>query len=259
MAFTTEDIICTDKYLGLESADIAYTKTDLIWHRQPAILWRGRVHTLRPAATWITGHSDYPITEEMYTTYSPCCERWFTINKDHEAPNLFALPLGITNCTTESSIHPIYGNTDIMIEVMAQPRQIRNLVYMNFVIGTYPSERAPCYELFKDRPWVTVGTPVPTLEGRRTFLQDLRNHQFVLCPRGNGIDTHRLWETLYMGSIPIVKRHRALAEFTDLPILFIDDWTEVTEPMLLAAAERIAASTWTMEKLRFGYWKNRFT
>lgn len=30
------------------------------------------------------------------------------------------------------------------------------------------------------------------------------NYQFVFCPRGNGIDTHRFWETLYRGSIPVV-------------------------------------------------------
>jgi len=30
------------------------------------------------------------------------------------------------------------------------------------------------------------------------------SYQFVACPRGNGIDTHRFWETLYRGSLPVV-------------------------------------------------------
>jgi hypothetical protein len=30
------------------------------------------------------------------------------------------------------------------------------------------------------------------------------NYRFIACPRGNGIDTHRFWETLYRGSLPVV-------------------------------------------------------
>lgn len=40
-------------------------------------------------------------------------------------------------------------------------------------------------------------------------------------------DTHRLWKTLYMDSIPIVKYESAHHLFTDLPILFINDWKEI--------------------------------
>ena len=30
------------------------------------------------------------------------------------------------------------------------------------------------------------------------------NYRYIACPRGNGIDTHRFWETLYRGSLPVV-------------------------------------------------------
>lgn len=36
------------------------------------------------------------------------------------------------------------------------------------------------------------------------YLYELSRHYFVLCPRGNGIDTHRFWETLYLGGIPMI-------------------------------------------------------
>ena len=44
-------------------------------------------------------------------------------------------------------------------------------------------------------------------------------HRFVACPEGNGIDTHRFWETLYRGSIPII---------TDSP--FARNWQELEVP-----------------------------
>ncbi len=36
------------------------------------------------------------------------------------------------------------------------------------------------------------------------YLNELSDHRFCLCIRGNGIDTHRFWEALYLGVIPVV-------------------------------------------------------
>ena len=37
----------------------------------------------------------------------------------------------------------------------------------------------------------------------KDFLTQLSQHQFVLAPHGHGVDTHRLWESMYMGCIPV--------------------------------------------------------
>jgi hypothetical protein len=52
-------------------------------------------------------------------------------------------------------------------------------------------------------------------------------HRFVACPRGNGTDTHRFWETLYRGSIPVVKESvwsRSIAEL-GLPLIQLGEWS----------------------------------
>ena len=136
-------------------------------------------------------------------------------------------------------------------------------VYMNFSLWTYPAERNHVWNLFADKEWVTKGSHVATLEGRKEFLQTIRNHRFVLAPRGNGVDTHRLWEALYMGSIPIVQRHLALDEFQDLPIAWINDWSEVTPSWLDETYARMTdpqiVATYNMDKLRMSYWKSKIT
>jgi hypothetical protein len=45
--------------------------------------------------------------------------------------------------------------------------------------------------------------------------------QFIACPRGNGTDTHRFWETLYRGSVPVVKRSAWSQSISKLGIPFI--------------------------------------
>ena len=47
------------------------------------------------------------------------------------------------------------------------------------------------------------------------YLDSLIRYKYVLCPEGNGIDTHRFWETIYAGSIPVSKKHITGAEFFD--------------------------------------------
>ena len=257
--FSKEDILCSDKFLELESSEIAYIKMDVFHLSRPIIRWRGRPHGLRDAPVWISGHSDYGVTDAIYTKYKMHTGPWYTVNKECRAPTLYSVPLGITNDCADSPTHAILGNLDVMIEVMGQSCIIKNLVYMNFAIHTYPTERRSVFDMFKDKTWVTHEESIVSMEGRRTFLQSIRNHKFVLCPRGNGVDTHRLWETLYMGSIPIVKRHIAMEDFYDLPVCWIDDWTQVTESFLNSEYDRIKATSWNLDKLKFSYWKDRIT
>ena len=69
--------------------------------------------------------------------------------------------------------------------------------------------------------------------------------------------THRLWETLYMGSIPIVRHDVAINEFNDLPICFVNNWHEVTVEFLEKERVRIKNATHCMDKLKIGYWINK--
>lgn len=249
--FTKEDIITTDKYL--KAFPHHYYKTDVV-RLKGSMVWRDKVvHPPTPHSEMIiSGHSDYAITDSLVDLYQP--KKWFGTNKQTRKPNVYALPLGITNDTNESHLHPVYGNLDCMEKVMNESVSCQNLVYMNMLISTYPTERQLVWDLFKDKKWVTIGSIENTIEGRTRFLREIKAHSFVLCPRGNGMDTHRLWETLYMGSIPIVKRDVSNEEFQDLPICFINDWSEVTVEFLESEKNRIKNTHYNLDKLTISYW-----
>lgn len=52
-------------------------------------------------------------------------------------------------------------------------------------------------------------------------------YKYVACPRGNGTDTHRFWETLYRGSIPVVKESQWSKSISKLgfPIMQLTEWS----------------------------------
>ena len=61
------------------------------------------------------------------------------------------------------------------------------------------------------------------------YRRILMNYMFVICPEGNGIDTHRLWEALYLKTIPIMKKNK-ISNFIkkfNLPVLILDRWDDL--------------------------------
>lgn len=243
------DIICMDAFLDAFPGH--YHKADTVKLRS-AIRWRNGV-SYPPSPRQklvITGHSDYDINDDDVHTYSP--DVWWCINKQTRDPRVHSIPLGIKNYDYQYfPENKDMGDKSLFVEMINSPRPVpKNLVYMNFDVTTYPAERVKVFDLFKDRHYVTVESRT----NMRTYLTGLKSHTFALCPRGNGVDTHRMWEALYMGCIPIVHRDLAMEDFYDLPICFIDSWDEVNEAFLEEAKKRIVID---MEKLKMKFWINK--
>jgi len=62
-----------------------------------------------------------------------------------------------------------------------------------------------------------------------------RMFRFILCCEGNGFDSHRVWETLYRGSFPVLLNSKwaQSLKYLNLPILIIDSFKEVNKKMLI--------------------------
>jgi hypothetical protein len=178
--------------------------------------------------------------------------RWFTQNVDTVNPKVESIPIGLENDKWFKAVN----KKTKMEELMSRPHQHKNLVYLNSNVKTNPQERQPLYDIFSDKHWVTTVHGINGVEFD-TYLENIHSHPFVFCPDGNGIDTHRLWETLYMGSIPIVKRGINTEFYKDFPICYVDNWGEVTQEFLHDALQRAALLPWYRAMLEFEYWKNK--
>ena len=76
----------------------------------------------------------------------------------------------------------------------------------------------------------------------------------VICPEGNGIDCHRIWEVLLLGRVPVVKKSKIMSHFHDLPILYVDEWIEIKNIELINQKYNLVRNN-SAEKLNFKYWK----
>lgn len=252
-----EEIITTDKYMDIcNNNGIMYRKTDYIF--VPGVYRNIQYTPTYPSSLQkiCTGHSDFEIRKELVDTFRnkfPLFYKWYGINMDFIDIHTQGLPLGVTNNCDDSPVHRIYGDNSMILSLLEKKKEIKYLCYMNIKIDTYPEERQKVYDLFSEKEWVENDKEsIP----REKFLEKIYSSKFVICPRGNGIDTHRLWETLYLQSIPIVKNCNAMSWFKELPILFVNDWSEVTEEYLEIKYKEFMGKKWPLDMLTISYWKN---
>ncbi|PKN38765.1 MAG: hypothetical protein CVU62_00770 [Deltaproteobacteria bacterium HGW-Deltaproteobacteria-2] len=64
---------------------------------------------------------------------------------------------------------------------------------------------------------------------QRSIWRRYAEYPFALSVLGNGLDCHRTWELLYMGTIVITKTSSLDSLFEGLPVVIIDDWKEVRD------------------------------
>lgn len=177
----------------------------------------------------------------------------FASNVETNDPMVTSIPLGVEHLNRET------------IDNFQPERAVNEkLMYVNFSIS-YPNQkkfsmdRAKAFIAYEDEPWATK-VMVEAREDypitRDEFLQDMYEHKFALCPEGLGISTYRTWEALYFKAIPVVKKSRQMLAFSDLPILFVDDYAGLTQGYLEAQYERMLDQEYAFEKLEFSYWRD---
>ena len=69
---------------------------------------------------------------------------------------------------------------------------------------------------------ICVGS-LPRTELWKTFVE----YKFVIAPAGNGMDTHRLWEALFLGCIVIVQETGLDYFMKEFPVVIINDFNEI--------------------------------
>ena len=180
--------------------------------------------------------------------------KWFSQNVNVINPKIESIPIGLENDRWFKGIR----KKEKMDAKLKEPKRYKNLVYMNFNISTNPAKRQVVYDLFKDKPWVTVDMGVNGQDFDK-YLDNIYNHKFVLCPEGNGIDTHRIWETLYMNSIPLVDKNINTEFYYGVtPMLLCKDWSFVVgQKSLLEEMFDSGFPNWRKDILKFQYWKEK--
>lgn len=206
----------------------------------------------------VSHNGDTPIDGQLVDRRPDNVVHWFGCNRAVERPGLDALPLGIANPRWR------HGELGVVEAHRGRPREGRRLLLVQHGVGTNPGPRRACLEAFAAQPWATVRCHEPGQQPAEfsDYVEALAAHRFVACPVGNGPDTHRLWEALYLRTVPVCLDHVALRPFGEvgMPIAWVDDWRRVSPEWLARQEKRLdRPEVWarTERLLRLTAWERR--
>lgn len=171
-------------------------------------------------------------------------------------PRLEALPIGIAN-----TMWP-HGNTECVARTRVALCDVVHakdkLCYIQFNQHTNSHVRKAAWtatKYFGNAPML----------GYPEYLKCLARHHYAVCPIGNGADTHRFWECLYVGTIPIVLEGCSLIEHwkrIGLPMLIVKDWEQITPTYLEQQKNKLYQCAGLpqlpqLRQLTMKYWRDR--
>lgn len=174
---------------------------------------------------------------------------WFAQNVDVKHPRIFSLPIGLEN----SEWFPELNKLNTILEYKEKYTGIKDIICVAEFNPRTHNRRLEVFKYYNDQDWCVTN---PTVNGLSfdLYVENMVRSYFCISPRGNGIDTHRTWEAMYCGCIPIVERCINTDFYNDFPMLIVEDLTKITYDMLFWAWEEMSNTEYDFDKLYMDYW-----
>ena len=254
---TVEDIITPDRFISLAhncmserrnsgidlnpDKNIFFVKTDYIQEFQLRYLPH-----INYDFVLITHDADTSINEQCLPILnSRFLKRWFGMNCHIIHNKLQSIPIGIAN---ECWPH---GDKQAVLDTANSNNIKTGLIYSNFDQATNTNQRQSVNDILKTLPGLYVDT---NKKKYKDYLKTLSSYKFVISPPGNSVDCHRIWESIYIGTIPIVLKSISMVYFKDSPILFIDKWEDLYNIDMESKYNDLKNKS--NIKSKFGFYKN---
>lgn len=215
--------IDTYDFKDYDNPYIVYINASLFNQSKPTILESGLYSKLlqfkNPFIIVATnGDQNFEIQHKKFLEI-PNCERIYSIHVNYKHPKLQPIPLGIGNISFR------YGREEEFYQVLNADVQKTELIYFNFLLegGARADYRPQCATVFESK-----GLKMLPNKSQLEYLYSLKAHKFSICPPGNALDTHRMWESLYFKTVPICLKSPLTEYFSKIfPIYEVESWDDV--------------------------------
>lgn len=232
----------------VNSGDIVFCESELFGECKTQVLSK-----LDVPFTLILGNSDLNHDAEFENDISGLSvSKIFAQNMVDEIPRVTPLPIGLENRWRAN-----HGKVSKFGNMNTDPLRKTFRIMSTFSIGTNPEVRGLAHDILSRNPVVDTLGMISPREHRKALSQ----YAFIACPPGNGLDTHRTWESMYRGSIPIVLNSYMNRYFKSLglPLMIVNSYTELENisEKLLKEIYLAEIANFGSPALWFDYWEQR--
>jgi hypothetical protein len=252
------DTIQINKFSSLHNGNtIIFCKTDYIFAEFE------NIKKIPNNVTLITGNSDYPIDDYRFSQKPENITKWFGQNILVNDDCLIPIPIGLENkLESVRTGHGIGYYDRVNEKEFLLSRQINKTpskkYYANFNISTNYDYRSKIKKICLESPHIDWEESNLSLT---SFFDKILDYEAIICPIGNGIDTHRLWETLYSNRIPIIIKvgnYKIYELYEKLPIIILENENQLyDETFLDNKLKKIKNNKYDMSLLDMSYWHQK--
>jgi hypothetical protein len=158
------------------------------------------------------------------------------------------LPIGIANSMWS------HGNIYTWLSTLKTPlSKKQHLIYFYFDVNTNTHKRQTCFDIIRAK-----GVEIQPKRSLPDYIDALSRFKFAICPEGNGIDTHRFWECLYLKVVPICPRNIITEYYSKIfPVILLNKWENLNLNVISTFYETCDWSNY--DKLfDIMYWENPY-
>ncbi|CAF0914835.1 unnamed protein product [Brachionus calyciflorus] len=230
---------------NLKPKAIIFVKTDFLEQ-----FFDGFFENLKSKIILISHNSDLGVTD-IYLKYLNDDRMivWFAQNTLINHTKLIPIPIGFLNA------HFSQKHNEKLLEIKNNGLKSWNdrntLLYVNFDKNTNQYARANLFDEFQNIKGVRI------MKERVTFSEYIRHindSKFVLCPKGNGLDTKRLYETVLLGAIPVVESSFNNPIYENSTVLVLPKLNDLTQDMLINPQNYIKNMNFSKHIVYMNYW-----
>jgi hypothetical protein len=195
----------------VKDGDVIFVKTDFL-----SFFVKNMLPRIREPFALITGHSDLTPSDSCAKTIleNSLVYRWLAMHMAVHHPKLTHLPIGLAEPDSPT------GDQRVVRECMEKTRGVEKKrgIFVPPMGNSHPSR-----------------STLPTSSSRlpfRDYLEKVAEYEHVLCPAGNGIDVHRVYEALLMRTVPVYVARDGVVPgaYADLPVVVVHDPDDIDPP-----------------------------
>ena len=188
-----------------------------------------KINFLNNPFVLITHNSDGEILNSKEVNNILSCKnliKWYGQNVCYYHEKLELIPIGLANSMWKHGDLSLFENKQFL-SLLEENNKLKN-IYFNFSIRTNYNKRKICYDILINKlNWIET-------TNHSSNLKRLQEYNFCVCPEGNGSDTHRLWEALYLKVVPIVLKSKftSILQLYNVPLVILEKWEDLDESLL---------------------------
>lgn len=199
----------------------------------------------------VTGDSDCTVYQTDFANVllnSPLVLHWFAQNCDIKHPKVTSMPIGLDYHTFANKWSPLDQERQLI--ECSKNTDKKNLCFGNYHFFLHRGNRTEAYNTInKD-----LCHYIPNYIERDEMWKLQSEYKYTISPLGGGLDCHRTWETLCLGSIPIVQTSPLDILYEGLPVIIVKEWSDITKELL---DNYEIPSNCNMDKITLNYWMEK--